>query len=272
MNEQTVDFSGHGFLIADDKAFLRDMIQSMLLRCRAKKIAHASSGADAVKILADKTTIIDCVLCDWNMEPVDGLEVLRSIRAGLVRNTPRDLPVIMLTGHADETVVRTAMAMDASGYLVKPVSMDRLVTTIKRALAKTLALKPATEYEVVGMVERPDGALATSAAQTPLWVLWSAMRKGERRNWAERLEQIRHDAPKQPTHQNGKARPVVNRRRLDLTDIPAGGVLAEDIFSEQGKLLLASGTVLTNSLLGRLRELAHDSAVKAQLVVGDFAD
>jgi len=272
MNEKLADFSDHGFLIADDKAFLRDMIQSMLKRCRARKIEHASNGAEAMKVLADVPETIDCVLCDWNMEPVDGLEVLRSIRAGRVHNTPRDLRVIMLTGHADEHVVRTALAMDTNGYVVKPVSMIKLVDAVNRAFAKAPSLKPATAYETIGIMDLPGGAPAMPAKRIPPWVLWSAMRKGERPKWAERLEHIRRDAPKQPAHQKDEKRPVVNAKRIDLDSIPAGRVLAEDIFSEEGHLLLASGTVLTDSLLGRLRELVDDSAVKAQLMVGNFKD
>jgi DNA-binding NarL/FixJ family response regulator len=272
MTEKTADFSDHGFLVADDKAFLREMIQSMLVRCRARKIEYASNGAEAMKVLADVPETIDCVLCDWNMEPVDGLEVLRSIRAGRVHNTPRDLRVIMLTGHADEHVVRTALAMDANGYVVKPVSMIKLVDAVSRAFAKALNPKPAAAYETIGIVDLPGGTPATLAKRIPPWVLWSAMRRGEQRKWAERLEHIRRDAPKQPAHQKDKKRPVVNRQRMDLASIPVGRVLAEDIFSEEGHLLLAMGTVLTESLLGRLRELADDSAVKAQLMVGNFKD
>ena len=272
MIEKTTDYSGHQFLIADDKAFLRNTIQSMLVRCRAGRIEHASNGAEAMKVLAESHGAIDCVLCDWNMEPVDGLELLRAIRAGRVRNTLRDLRVIMLTGHADEHVVRTALAMDANGYVVKPMSMDKLVDAINHAFSKPTALKPANDYDSIGIVDLPEGALPTSGKRTPPWVLWSGMREGQRRNWAKRLEQIRHAAAEKTARGADENRLVVNRQRQDVASIPAGKVLAEDIHSEDGQLLLAAGTVLTKSLLERLRELADDSAVDVQLLVGDFKD
>ena len=99
------DYSAHQFLIVDDKQFLRNLIQGMLVRCQGRDILQAADGAAATTILTEPDCQIDCVLCDWNMEPVNGLELLRSIRAGQLENTPRNLCFILLTGYGDESVV-----------------------------------------------------------------------------------------------------------------------------------------------------------------------
>ena len=272
MSQKTNDFSDHMFLIADDKAFLRNIIQNMLTRCRVGKIKHAANGDEAMKVLAESQGAIDCVLCDWNMEPVDGLELLRSIRTGRVRDVPRDLRVIMLTGHSDEHVVRTALDMDANGYVVKPMSMDKLVDAINRAFAKPTDLKPAEDYDSIGVVNLPEDTLSETGKRTPPWVLLSGMGEEQRRNRAGRLEEIRRAATGKAVEKTSKERPIVNRQLLDVANIEVGKVLVEDIYSEEGRILLTAGTKLTTSLLKRLRSLADDSAIDVRLLVGDFKD
>ncbi|SLN73956.1 response regulator [Oceanibacterium hippocampi] len=272
MREKTTDYSDHGFLIVDDKAFLRGIVQSMLMLCQAGRIERASNGTEAVKALARNSESIDCVLCDWNMRPVDGLEVLRSIRSGRIYNTPRDLCVIMLTGHADEHLVKTALALDANGYMVKPVSMAKLVEAIDRAFARPVILKPKVVYDSIGCVDLPEGTSDKSAKRTLPWVLWSEMGGEVPANRGDRLEKIRAIATEKAGYRADNEREVVNLICMDITSIPDGKVLAEDIFTEKGFLLLASGTVLSEALLGRLCEITKESALKAQLIVGDFED
>jgi len=270
MIDRETDFSAHGFLIADDKAFLRHMIHTMLTRCRAGTIEHASNGIDAMRVLTQRPGAIDCILCDWNMEPMDGLDLLRSVRAGHVQDLSRDVRIVMLTGHADEQVVKTALAMDANGYVVKPVSLAKLVGAIEWAFAHPTTLKPAAAYEAIGIVDLPNDSFDRPAQYLPPLALWSAMRQEDRQRWVERFGQIRRNPAKTPTPAENAENPVVNRQRLDLLSIPEGKILAQDIYSEKGGLLLAFGTVLTTALLGRLRAFAQRSHSKEEFMVGDF--
>jgi len=261
--------SPRAFLIADDKSFLRNMIQNMLLRHQVRNVMHASNGAEAMTVLARHPNTVDCVLCDWNMEPVDGLDLLRSIRAGRVLHTSRALRVVMLTGHADESVVTTALDMDINGYIVKPLSIARLIGAIDRAFSRETTLKPAAAYMSVEILTRPVGP--TARQRSPAWVLLHDERHGERDVFVKGVEAIRREAP--APAERGRDEPVcltgIEFRKIG--SIEPGRLLAEDIYTGEGKLLLASGTPLTASLLTRLRALTVGSDENGHVLVGQKA-
>lgn len=259
------DYSSHRFLIADDKPFLRNLIHSMLSRCKAGAIMHANDGAAAIDILADKTSAIDCVLCDWNMTPMDGLELLRSIRAGNTANAPRDLRFIMLTGHGDSEIVDAAMRMDTNGYVVKPVAMEKLIRAIDNAFAKPVKLKREEFYLAESTVDLPDSVLVAPTKHIPSWVLLSSMQEKTKAAISGHFELIQREG-RNPL---GRTRPLINREWLDIDRVAPGRILAEDIYTEQGTLLLAAGMVLSQSLLKRLRELAALSSESIRFAVGD---
>jgi len=272
VTEEKPDLANHNFLIVDDMPFLRATIQGMLRNCKAYDVSQAADGSEAMKILSLNLVAIDCVLCDWNMAPIDGLELLRAIRTGSVHNTPRDLCFIMITGHADVDVVKTALAMDANGYIVKPLSVNKLVMTIKQAFANPKILKPVNVYESMGGTDHLAAEIDRPTRSMPSWALWSAMRGGEQQVWTKQIDDIRSSSLENTSSELTKKITIVNKQRLDLSDVTEGKMLAEDIFTEEGKLLLAYGTRLTRSLINRLSILTETSAVKARLLVGDIVD
>ena len=71
----------------------------------------------------------DLLVTDLNMPVLDGLELLRQLRA----NGHRDLPVIVLTARADQRAA--AIAAGADAFLVKPVPLRQLGETAERLLA-----------------------------------------------------------------------------------------------------------------------------------------
>ena len=269
MSPATEEPSPRAFLIADDKSFLRNMIQNMLLRHHVRNVMHASNGAEAMTVLARHPNKVDCVLCDWNMEPVDGLDLLRSIRAGRVLHTSRALRVIMLTGHADESVVTTALEMDINGYVVKPVSIARLIGAIDRAFSRETTLKPPAAYMSADILSRQVGPAAHQ--RSPAWALLHDEGQRERDVFVQGIEAIRREAPA-PVEPGGDELPgmaPIEFRKIG--SIEPGRLLAEDIYTGEGKLLLASGTPLTSSLLTRLRALTVGSNENDYLLVGRMA-
>ncbi len=262
------DYSAHRFLIADDKQFLRNLIQNMLVRCHAGDIRHAKDGASAIEALAEADGDIDCVLCDWNMEPINGLELLRSIRAGNVEHTPRDLCFVMLTGYGDESVVKAAMDLDINGYVVKPVSMDRLLQAIDAAFARSVTLKPKELYQSKGTIVLP-GTLPVSGKRIPPWVLLSTMHQETKEAMSRRLEQIRCERNDALEGVRSLESSIINEVYMTVDRVVPGKVLAEHIYTEGGRLLLSKGTILTESLLERLRDLAVVSHDSVRLMVGD---
>ena len=122
--EKAPDYSSKRFLIVDDEAFMLGTIERMLKQCNAGLIIKATDGGKALRWIKDNFTQVDCIIADFNMTPINGLQLLQGIRLGVNARIPREQPFIMLTGHADTDVVKAAMALDVHGYVVKPVATE----------------------------------------------------------------------------------------------------------------------------------------------------
>lgn len=113
------------------------------------KFLETGSGEEGLSML--KTENIDCVLLDYQMPDMDGLEFLTCLtEAGLIQSAP----VIFLTGQGSESVAVQAMKSGASDYLVKnSITTDLLARSIQFALEKRK-----TEH-ALKEAERMKGAL-----------------------------------------------------------------------------------------------------------------
>lgn len=112
-------------LLVDDET---DFVETMTKRFGIRKmpITTAGSGAEAVKLVEKQD--FDVVVLDVRMPGMDGLEVLRHIRA------KRPLTeVIMLTGHASLDAGMQGMNLGAYDYVLKPADFDELLDKVRRA-------------------------------------------------------------------------------------------------------------------------------------------
>lgn len=118
MNKELLDL-----LIVDDSAAIRKILQRVLAQTEIPlgRIFEAADGKQAVEIL--QQTKIGLVLSDINMPNMDGLELLRTIRA-----TPewQDVPVIMITTEGSQAKVAEAAKLGATSYVRKPFTADQM--------------------------------------------------------------------------------------------------------------------------------------------------
>jgi DNA-binding NtrC family response regulator len=115
-------------LIVDDEEAFRYML-SALLTSSGFTVDTAVDGVTAIN--AVRTKLYDVVLCDVKMPKVDGVELLRFIKA----NFPA-IEVVMLTGMSDVKIAVECMRLGAYDYITKPTSADELLGTIQRALER----------------------------------------------------------------------------------------------------------------------------------------
>ena len=153
-NKDRTVLAGFRFLVVDDHSYMIDVICEILRHYSAVETQRAESVEAALSRISPRSSF-DCIICDFNMMPVNGLRFLQLIRAGQRPDIARDQKFVLLTGHGDIEVVKTAKALDVSGYVVKPVAADTFVKTVLRALASKISLQPAADYERV-----PTHALA----------------------------------------------------------------------------------------------------------------
>jgi two-component system response regulator MtrA len=116
-------------LIADDDEDILALVRATIERSGHEVMAVAD-GAAALSAMAERRP--DLAVLDIAMPEVDGLEVLRRLRAD---DEMRDLPVILLTAQAQAADVERGFATGASAYVRKPFSPRDLATRVDDLLA-----------------------------------------------------------------------------------------------------------------------------------------
>jgi two-component system, chemotaxis family, chemotaxis protein CheY len=102
-------------LIVDDQRSMRELIKNAMQQIGIVDVREACDGEDAFRALLTRSAHL--VISDFNMPKLDGLELLRAIRA----HPPiRQTAFIMLTGRADQELVKRAAQFGVNNYLVKP--------------------------------------------------------------------------------------------------------------------------------------------------------
>jgi len=137
-------------LVIDDEAAIRDSLR-MILEYEGYGFTGAASGQDGLALVQRDRP--DLVLLDIKMPGMDGMEVLRKLRA-----LDDGLPVVMISGHGTTSTAVEAIKSGALDFLDKPLSSERVILTLQNALKQqelrqeNRALKLAMEakYEIVG--------------------------------------------------------------------------------------------------------------------------
>jgi len=112
-------------LVDDDDGLLE--ISGQILRAEGFDVTSCTSGQAAIDVL--DTRHFDAVISDVRMPGLDGLGLLRA-----VRERDADLPVVLTTGDPSFEGVSEALDHGALHYLIKPVPLEKLVDTARRAV------------------------------------------------------------------------------------------------------------------------------------------
>ncbi|MGC2048177.1 MAG: chemotaxis response regulator CheY [Gallionella sp.] len=109
------------FLVVDDFSTMRRILRNLLKELGFMNVQEAEDGVDALaKLRAEK---FDFVVSDWNMPKMNGIELLRAIRADAQL---KHLPVLMVTAEAKRDNIIMAAQAGASGYVIKPFTAATL--------------------------------------------------------------------------------------------------------------------------------------------------
>jgi DNA-binding NtrC family response regulator len=123
-----MDAGRQTILVVDDEKNIRRTLR-MVLETEGYAVAEAESAEDALKLLEAEP--VDLGLFDVRLPGMDGLTLLSR-----ARELWRDLPVIVISGHADTPDVVEAMKRGALDFFSKPVDRDRVLVSVRNALAR----------------------------------------------------------------------------------------------------------------------------------------
>lgn len=118
-------------LVVDDFPTMRRIVRSLLKELGYTNVEEAEDGEEGLARLRAES--FDFVVSDWNMPNLDGLEMLKRIRAddGL-----KSLPVLMVTAEAKKENIIAAAQAGANGYVVKPFTAATLEEKLNKIFEK----------------------------------------------------------------------------------------------------------------------------------------
>jgi len=115
-------------LITDDEEGIRESLTG-IFEDEGYTVLTASSGEEALKVL--KEQVPDLILLDVWLPGIDGIQTLKEIK-----EMKPELPIVMISGHANIELAVKATRMGAYDFLEKPLSLERVLLVAKRALEK----------------------------------------------------------------------------------------------------------------------------------------
>ena len=122
------------FLVVDDFSTMRRIVRNLLKELGYTNVDEAEDGSMALaKLRAEK---FDFVVSDWNMPVMDGLAMLKNIRAD---PNLAILPVLMVTAEAKKENIIAAAQAGANGYVVKPFTAATLDEKLSKIFEKLAA-------------------------------------------------------------------------------------------------------------------------------------
>ncbi len=114
-------------LVVDDFSTMRRIVKNLLRDLGFTNIQEADDGNTALPML--KEGEFDFVVTDWNMPGMQGIDLLKAIRAD---DNLSHIPVLMVTAEAKKEQIVMAAQAGVNGYIVKPFTAATLKTKLDK--------------------------------------------------------------------------------------------------------------------------------------------
>jgi two-component system, chemotaxis family, chemotaxis protein CheY len=116
-------------LVVEDSPPMRKMIVFALSRIRELRVVEADDGVDALRRIA--STKFDIIITDINMPILDGLKLVKRLRAD---EAYREVPIIIITTEGAEEDRQRALALGATAYITKPIQAPQVIEMVREVL------------------------------------------------------------------------------------------------------------------------------------------
>jgi len=267
-------------LVVDDSRTVRRILRGVLEEI-GYDVIEAEHGRDALDRL-DSETEVGLVLTDWDMPVMDGVTLLRNLRAHAVHH---EIPVLMVTQKSRPENVREALRAGASDYMTKPFSPETLLeklsaigcaavprerpprvlvvddaAVVRRMLAERIQADP--ELELAGVVSNGRRALASVEADRPDIVVLDI--EMPEMDGLETLAQLRQRQVKLPVVMYSVATERGARATIEALSLGAVDYVTKPQ-AEEGRE--AALTRIDSELLGKIKAICGERRRRAQPAV-----
>jgi len=221
----SVDFSQIRILVVDDQLLVRTLLSQVLrnIGFRPDSISQATDGNNALHVLAARH--YDIILCDIQMDPINGMDLLKVVRCARTPNAS-NIPFVFLSAHPERQTIALAAQFHADGFIVKPPKPNDIEKNISAAMQrKRPSIDPFHYFEIV------------TGSDYDL------------RNFERMMK------PKQSQDLDL----MLSRYHKDcaLADVHPGAILAGDLHAADGRQLLPRGVRISQTHLDTLKKF-HD--------------
>ncbi len=103
-------------LVVDDSSTMRRIIKNTLAHLGYKDVLEGADGVEGWRQM-DANLDIDVLITDWNMPKMNGLELIKKVRAD---ERLKDTPIIMVSTESGKSEVLTALKAGVNNYIIKP--------------------------------------------------------------------------------------------------------------------------------------------------------
>ncbi len=132
------------FLVVDDNRFMRNLVVKVLRALGSGPTHEAENGREAITAIRAGLAP-DIAIVDWEMAPVDGIELVRWIRSA-PDSPDRFLPVIMLSAHSEMRRVSAARDAGVTEFMVKPASAKVILGRIRAVIERPRRFVKTKDY------------------------------------------------------------------------------------------------------------------------------
>ena len=118
-------------LVVDDHESMRRIVKQALNDLGFKNVHVADDGSTALPLLRENN--FDFLVSDWNMPEMQGIDLLKAVRADAKLSK---LPVLMVTAEAKKEQIIEAAKSGVNDYVIKPFNRETLNTKIEKVFSK----------------------------------------------------------------------------------------------------------------------------------------
>ncbi len=130
-------------LVVDDERNIRRTLQ-LVLEGEGYRVLAAESATAALALLASPETPVDLAILDVKLPDFSGLELLERLRRD---DATRDLPIVVISGHATVNDAVHAVKLGASDFFEKPLARERVLVSVRNVLDAAQARRALAEAE-----------------------------------------------------------------------------------------------------------------------------